>query len=122
MSSGRGASSDPIVLDGDVRPSGKAVARRSHTVRRSTAEEEAHFSDGEEEQLPAPAADGALAGAGYDFSGTVCAYAGQPLCICCGEALQPVWDAERQELVVEDAYLIRFQIYHAACVRRQRVS
>ena len=110
-----GGVSDPIVLDAD-------------SPRRADAAEE--DSDGNFSSAPPSptspaargAADAAPLGAGYDFGGTVAAYAGQPLCAACGQPLRPVWCDQRQELVVRDAVLIKFELFHELCARTSRVS
>lgn len=84
--------------------------------------EEAHFSDDDDNNLPvARSAEDSAVASGFDFSGTASAYAGQPICTLCGEKLQPKWDARRQELVIEDAYIIRFLVFHTECVRGKRL-
>ena len=103
--------SSPILLDDD---SPAPEASQAREVKPGSP----YFSDGEEEE--APPADAATDQHGYNFSGTVSAYAGHPACAGCGEALRPTWHAEREELVIEDAFLLRFRVYHTHCVRTQR--
>ena len=81
------------------------------------ADEEAYFSEGEPES-PVPQRLVEDERAGFDFSGTVCAYAGQPLCPRCSQPLKPTWDARREEIVVERAVLLRWVIYHEGCARQ----
>ena len=87
----------------------------------SDAVDEAQFSDGEPE--PETTSNDPLDDleAGFDFSNEPkLADANQPKCALCQQDFQIVWDAERQELVVADAVLMKYVMYHTACVTSQR--
>ena len=115
-----GGASDPIVLDSDGSAAGSP---------RRVADAEGESSDGNfssappSPTLPArPRVAAPPVGTGHEFSGTVAAYAGQPLCAACGQPLRPVWCGKRQELVVRDAVLIKFELFHELCARTRRVG
>lgn len=92
--------------------------RRRQSEEGIEEEEEAQFSDGEED---APALAPAPQGTdGFDFSRAVCADAAQPNCPLCGKPFEPIWDAERHELVIENAAMLRHVIFHSACVLTRR--
>lgn len=106
-----GTSGQPIVIDDDDSP---------------RQEDECHFSDGAESppssRVPSSVRAGQNAdGADYDFSGTVCADASQTTCGLCGLPLETTWDDSRQLLVVQDAVMMRFRIYHRRCAETSSV-
>ena len=113
-------SSRPVQPEQSKRMKTAAVDRvASSGGARDEEQEEARFSDGEDE-LDTGRPLGAVGGEGFDFSGTVCADASQPVCLLCHEPLDISWSNERNELVVRDAVMLRHIMYHAQCVIHQR--
>ena len=112
-------SSRSVPSEQSKRMKAAAVDRNESGGTRDEEQEEARFSDGEDER-PTGRPLGDVGGEGFDFSGTVCADATQPVCLLCHEPLDASWSNERNELVVRDAVMLRHIIYHAQCVIRQR--
>jgi len=58
---------------------------------------------------------------GFELSGVVSANESQPVCTLCGERFNVSWDDERSEIVVRDAVMLRYAIYHMQCANARIV-
>ena len=89
----------------------------------SPADEAATFSGDEDVSEPAQTAtqtatdenDEGWEALGYDFSGSVSADASQTTCRLCGQPLELSWDETRKEIVVRNAVMMEYRIYHVEC-------